>query len=154
MVQSLWETYGDWAIMLLAAMPVIELKGAIPLAIGLGYDTFTAFMLSYVGSVLPCIPILRLYALIIRYMHSHQPWDRIARWVDSRVEKHRGQIDRYGLWGLFLFVLIPAPGTGVWTGSAIAAVLRMPFLPALLAITLGNLATGLIVLFFSVQVLT
>jgi len=152
-VQSLGENYGAWGILLLAAMPVIELKGAIPLAIGLGYDVLTAFMLSYVGSILPCIPILRLYTIIISYMHGHQPWDRIARWIDSRVEKNRTRIDRYGLWGLFIFVLIPAPGTGVWTGSAIAAVLRMPFIPAMLAIILGNLAAGLIVLLFSVHVL-
>lgn len=150
----LWETLSaDLEILLLAALPIIELKGAIPVGLSLGMDLPTAFALSYIGSTLPCLPILLLYTAVLNWMRKHPPFDRFAHWISERLAKRRGQIDRYGFVGLLIFVAIPLPGTGVWTGSGIAALLELPRGRSIIAIAVGNLIAGLIITAISFPVL-
>jgi uncharacterized membrane protein len=69
---------------------------------------------------------------------------KIAAWVDERGERKKGKVDKLGLWGLYLFVALPLPGTGAWTGSAIATALKMDKKSALMVIIAGNFTACLI----------
>ena len=70
--------------------------------------------------------------------------NKVGGWLERKVEKHKGKIEKYSYWGVVLFVAIPIPGTGAWTGSLIAAVLKLDFKKSLLAATLGVLLAGAI----------
>ena len=65
-------------------------------------------------------------------------------WLENKAEKNRPKIEKYGFWGLCLFVMIPLPGTGAWTGALVASFVKMNFWKALLSITIGVLAAGVI----------
>ena len=80
-------------------------------------------------------------------------FNKIANWLDEKVEKHKGQIEKFGFWGLVAFVGIPLPGTGAWTGSLIAAMLNMDKKKTFLACTIGVLLAGVIMAIFSYGVL-
>ena len=69
--------------------------------------------------------------------------------MEAKVEKKKGQIEKYGYWGLFLFVAIPLPGTGAWTGALIAAMLDMDKKKSFLAIALGVAGAGIIMMILS-----
>ena len=75
-------------------------------------------------------------------MHRIHWTKGIAEWLEERAERSRGKIERYEFWGLLIFVAIPLPGTGAWTGSLAAAVMGMRFWKAMLAIGLGVLLAG------------
>jgi len=146
MTGSLWKTLIDeLTVVLIAALPLIELKGAIPIGMARGLSLPVSFWLSYFGSCLPAIPILLILRPVLHYL-SHTPTLMpIAGWLERKLLKHRKQIDRLGIFGLFLFVAIPLPGTGVWTGSGLSAILKMKFWPSVIAIFAGNLVAGFII---------
>lgn len=126
-------------------LPVIELRGAIPVGLMLGLEPWEAILWATLGNLLIIPPVLvGLYAA--RRWARHWPVIRpILDMVERRAEKHRSQVDRYGPWGLFLFVGVPLPLTGSWTGAAIATVVRLPWLPATLALMAGVVLAGAIV---------
>ena len=78
----------------------------------------------------------------------------IANWLDKKIEKHKGQIEKYGYWGLVLFVGIPLPGTGAWTGCLIAAVLEMDKKKSFLAALLGVFIASIIMMLLSFGILS
>ena len=86
-------------------------------------------------------------------MRSSKRLVKIANWLDNKVDKHRHQIERYGFWGLILFVGIPLPGTGAWTGCLSASVLEMDRKKALLATIIGVLMASIIMMLLSFGVL-
>ena len=146
MTGSLWKTLIDeLTVVLIAALPLIELKGAIPIGMARGLSLPVSFWLSYFGSCLPAIPILLILRLILHYLSYTPTLTPIAGWLERKLLKHRRQIDRLGIFGLFLFVAIPLPGTGVWTGSGLSAILKMKFWPSVIAIFAGNLVAGFII---------
>jgi len=146
MAGTLWKTLMDeLTVILIAALPLIELKGAIPIGLARGLSLTLSFWLSYFGSCLPCIPILLILRPVLHYL-SHTPTlSPLANWLEKRLLKHRKQIDQYGVFGLFVFVAIPLPGTGVWTGSGLSAILKMKFWPSVIAIFAGNLVAGFLI---------
>ena len=82
-------------------------------------------------------------------MRNHEHFKKIANWLDTKVEKHKGQIEKYGYLGIILFVGIPIPGTGAWTGSLIASVLEMDKKKTFLAVLVGIFLASLIMMFLS-----
>ena len=139
----------EFAVLFTAALPVIELKGAIPVGISLGLAPFHAFVLAYLGSVLPAPIILFTVRPIFNYLKKTRVFRRaVNRLMDKSLSKS-ARVKKYGAWGLFIFVAIPLPGTGVWTGSIIAALLDMRFKRACPAICLGNLVAGIIIMTLS-----
>ncbi|MCL2497830.1 MAG: small multi-drug export protein [Symbiobacteriaceae bacterium] len=126
-------------------MPIIELRGAIPVGLAKGMSLPAAFTFSYLGSCLPTLPILLLYNQVIKWLENFSLGRRFVSWMQERLTKHRDKIHRYGYIGLFIFVAIPLPGTGVWSGSALAALLNLSRWRALLAVIGGNLIAGLII---------
>lgn len=128
-------------------LPVIELRGAIPMAFALGLPWWQAYLISVLGNLLPVPFILLLINLVIKWMASSKVtfFNKIANFLLKKVEKNRERIEKYSFWGLFLFVAIPLPMTGAWTGSLVAAVVGVKPLKAFLSALLGVLLAGVIV---------
>lgn len=141
----LFDTLGkELCVFICSMIPIIELRGAIPLAAGLGLPFWFAYILSVVGNMLP-VPIILLFVrVVLDWMKKIKGLQRIAVWVEAKADKHKGKIEKFAYVGLFLFVAIPLPGTGAWTGSLIAALMKMKFWKSLFWVFLGVLSAGVI----------
>lgn len=130
---------------LISMVPVIELRGAIPVGQALGLSFWECFLISSVGNMLP-VPIILLFVrAVLGWMKGIKYLDKIALWVEKKGAKHSGEVTKYATWGLMIFVVIPLPGTGAWTGALIAALLDMRMKKALPSICAGVLVAGLFV---------
>ena len=139
------ETVGrEWCVFFCSMLPVIELRGAIPLGAGFGLPMWQSFLIAVVGNLLPVPFILLLMNWLLRVMKKIKGLCKIAVWLEEKAEKNRDKVYKYAFWGLALFVAIPLPGTGAWTGSLVAAVTRMNFWRAMLAVVIGVLVAGVI----------
>lgn len=132
-------------IFALAMVPVIELRGAIPLGAGLDLPWWVTFLTCVVGNMVPVPFILLFIRQILHWMKKIRHLDKIANWVEEKARKHSNQVTKYATWGLVLFVGIPLPGTGAWTGALIAAMLDMRLKYALPSIFFGVLIAGFLV---------
>jgi len=127
-------------------VPVIELRGAVPIAMGMGLPDFTAFALSVVGNMIPIPFILLFIVKIFDWMKTKNNFfGKVANKMVEIAEKKHVTVNRYGWIGLCILVAIPLPGTGAWTGALVAGVFRIPFWKALAAIFTGVLIAGVIV---------
>lgn len=131
--------------MLVSMVPIVELRGGVPFGTALGLPPGAALVSAIVGNMLP-IPFIIVYIRRI-FLWMRRKSDRLNRLVD-RLEKKahlKGQkVTRYKYIGLWIFVAIPLPGTGAWTGALAAAFLDMPLRKALPSIFLGVVTAGLI----------
>ncbi len=140
----------ELSIFLMAAVPVIELRGAIPAGIALGMSPWHAALVSYLGSLAPAPLILKYVRPVFERLRKTKYLRGWADRMEARsVKRGSHNLQRFGAWGLILFVAIPLPGTGVWTGSMIAGFLDIRFRWAIPAIALGNLLAALAVLILS-----
>ncbi|MGI5876211.1 MAG: COG2426 family protein [Dethiobacteria bacterium] len=136
----------ELVVMLTAAMPVIELRGAIPVGISLGLSPLHAAVLGFLGSMIPVPIILFTIRPIFNYLKGTRPFKRLVSSLTSISLHKSGKIQKYGVGGLILLVAIPFPGTGVWSGSLVAALLDMRFKWAFPAIFIGNLIAGILIM--------
>ncbi|MBU3911070.1 MAG: small multi-drug export protein [Candidatus Omnitrophica bacterium] len=133
-------------IVFLSTLPVTELRASIPIGILiLGQGVKVTFFLSIIGNILPVAPIYFLLEPVSRFFSRTPRMQRFFEWLFARAKKRAGLIERYEAIGLMLFVGIPFPGTGVWTGCLIASLLRMRFLPTFLAASAGVIIAAVIV---------
>lgn len=139
----------EWIVLLVAALPLIELRGAIPIGVALGLPPVQVLLLAIVGNLVPVPLILLLLGPVRRWANRWPLVGPLLRWAEERAWKRREQIERYGFWGLVAFVGIPLPGTGAWTGSLIAVLLEMRFWTALLANLVGVAAAGALIAILS-----
>lgn len=134
------------AVMAMAALPVAELRLAIPIAIGVyGMSPGAAFGYAVVGNMLPVPVILLLFQKGKELLGGVWPFDKILARVDAKVEAHRESFERWGPPALISFVAVPLPVTGAWTGSAAATVFQVPFLAAVGMLGAGVCCAGGIV---------
>lgn len=138
-------------VFICSMIPIIELRGAIPLGAGLGLPFWMNYLLSIVGNLLPVPIILLCIKAVLNWMKGCRVkfFNKIAGWLFAKAEKNRGKVEKYGFWGLFIFVAIPLPGTGAWTGSLVAAVIDMKFGKAMLSVVLGVMTAGVIMTLIS-----
>lgn len=139
----------ELTVMLTAALPIIELRGAIPVGISLGLSPIHAAIISFIGSVIPVPFILFGIRPIFNYLKKTRTFKKIINKLTIRSMNKSGNIQKYGVWGLLLFVAIPLPGTGVWSGSLIAALLDMRFKWAFPAILVGNVIAAILIMSIS-----
>ncbi|WP_058990220.1 COG2426 family protein [Anaerococcus rubeinfantis] len=137
------------ALLIISMLPLIELKGSIPIGLAMGFKPIDAYLYSIIGSTIPAIFILLWIMPIISYMKTKDSLKKLAGWAEKKAKKKEGNIKKYEYLGLFLFVAIPLPGTGVWMGSLIASILGLNKKKSLLTIAVGNLIAGLIIYTFS-----
>ena len=148
----LWKTlWGQILLTLLISMvPIIELRGAIPVATGAGLDWKIAILVAVIGNMIPVPFIIIFIKKIFALMRKASPkLDSVVTKLENKAFSKKDVIDKYGPWGLFIFVAIPLPGTGAWTGSLIAAMLDIPLKKAFPAVALGVVTAGIIVAFVS-----
>lgn len=140
-----------WAVFGMSILPIVELKGAIPFGFALGIPFLTVYFIALLGSCLPAPFIIFFIERIIKWMQRSKVkfFNKFSNWLMGKVEKHRGGIDKYGYLGVFIFVAIPLPGTGVWTGSLIASVLNLKPAKAIPCVILGNVVAGFLMLLLS-----
>ncbi|MFH1381215.1 MAG: small multi-drug export protein [Candidatus Omnitrophota bacterium] len=146
LTSSLLAVNKEIAVVILAALPVSELRGAIPLAIALDFSPIKAYCLAVFGNLLPVIPLLFLLEPVSKRLRHIKLFDRFFTWFFERTKRKASLIEKFEVLGLILFVAIPLPITGAWTGCAAATLFKIRFRYALLAIVLGVLIAGLIVL--------
>ena len=139
----------EFTVMLVAALPIIELRGAIPVGISLGLSPIHATLLSFIGSMIPVPFILFTIRPIFSYLKTTKTFKKLINRLTDRSISGSGRIQKYGYWGLFLFVAIPLPGTGVWSGSLAAALLDMRLKKVFPTIFLGNLVAGILIMILS-----
>lgn len=142
-------------ILICSMIPIIELRGSIPLGTALGLPFWLNFLLSVIGNLLPVPIILLCVKAVLSWMRRCRVklFNRISEWLYKKAEKNRPKIEKYGFWGLFIFVAIPLPGTGAWTGSLVAALFDFKFGKAFLSVTLGVLTAGVLITLISYGVL-
>lgn len=136
-------------VFIISLMPILELRGGLIAAALLDINPVVSYIVSIIGNILPVPFILWFINSILNWMRSSKHFSKIAKWLDEKVTKHKSQIEKYGFWGLVLFVGIPLPGTGAWTGCLIAAVLNMNKKKAFLATLLGILMASVIMMILS-----
>ncbi len=135
----------EYVVMIMAAVPIAELRGAIPLALSFGMSLQKAFWLSVLGNAIPVIPILFFLQPVSDYLSRFKPFARFFDWLFTRTRKKADTIQKYEALGLAIFVAIPLPMTGAWTGAIAASLLRMKFRYAFIGILAGILVAGIIV---------
>ena len=133
-------------VFFLATTPIGELRAAIPVAIvDLDISWPLAFIVAYAGNLLPVPFILVFLGPVSRLLSRVRLFRLILEWIFERSRRRGGIVERYGTIGLVLFVAIPLPVTGAWTGSLVAFLLGLDFWRALTAIALGVFIAGVIV---------
>ena len=139
-------------VFLIAMSPFLELRGSIPVALGV-YDlpVSAAYFISVIGNLVPVVFILLLIEPVYRYLSSRISFfERFFTWLFERTRsKHSAKFKRWEELALIILVAIPLPFTGAWTGSLCAFVFGIPFKKAFPLIALGVIMAGLIVTLFS-----
>ena len=141
-------------VFIISLMPILELRGGLIAAALLGLKPVESYIISIIGNVIPVPFILWFINRILDWMRKGKRLSKVAKWLDKKVDKHKGQIEKYGFWGMVLFVGIPLPGTGAWTGCLIAAVLEMDRKKALLAALIGIFMASIIMMIISFGLLS
>jgi len=141
-----WGIASELIVVIVATLPFIELRGALPVAINLfGMPWYWAFCLSIIGNLLPVPVLLLFFESVTKVISKVDIGKRLVNWVLERTRRPGTVIEKYGRIGLILFVAIPLPITGAWTGSIAAFLLGMKFNYAFLSILCGLIIAGAIV---------
>jgi len=136
----------ELVVLIISALPIFELRGAIPVAINLfHFPWYYALLLAVIGNMIP-VPIILLFLdAIVRFLSKIGFMERFFRWLFSRTKKRGTIVERYERIGLVLFVAIPLPFTGAWTGSLAAAIFGLKFGHSILYIFIGVLIASIVV---------
>ena len=139
----------------ISMVPVIELRGAIPFGVGMGLDPWVAMIISVIGNMVPIPFIILFIRRIFLWMRKKSPrLEALVERLEARGLAKADRIRKYELIGLYLFVAIPLPGTGAWTGALIAALLDIRLKTAIPMIALGVVTAGFIITFLTYATLS
>ncbi len=133
-------------VTILAALPISELRGAIPAAIAFGFNPLKAYCIAFIGNSLPVIPLLLLLEPVSNTLRKFPPWRRFFDWLFERTKRKATLVEKFEALGLILFVAIPLPITGAWTGCVAATLFKIRFRYAFPAIMVGVAIAGVIVI--------
>lgn len=136
---------GEYLVVIVGALPISELRGAIPLALSLGMPVSKAFWLSVLGNSIPIIPALFLLEPVSNRLRKFKIWSRFFDWLFERTKKKADTVQKYEALGLAIFVAIPLPISGAWSGVVAASLFKIRFRYAFIAIFAGVIGAGLIV---------
>lgn len=144
----MWNSVGGKILMtiVISMVPIIELRGAIPIATAHGLNFWVAIVCSIIGNLIP-VPFIIIF--IRKIFELMRKWsvklDKLVTKLEDRAQKKSDVVLKYAFWGLVVLVAIPLPGTGAWTGALVAAMLNMRLRKAFPAIALGVLIAAVIV---------
>ena len=133
-------------LMLLSMVPVIELRGAIPLGIAMDLNPVYVYISCLIGSSLVSIPVVLIFRQVIDFFRHRKYFNIVIRWVDAKIESRAKKLKAASILGLIVFVGVPLPTTGSWSGSALASILKMRIKDALFGVFIGNAIAGAVML--------
>ncbi len=138
-------------VIIISTLPIVELRGAIPVGIvSFQLSWWSAYCWAVLGNLIPVIPLLLFLGMLSRSMSRVKGFSKFFSWLFERTRRRSKIVEQYESLGLMLFVAIPLPVTGAWTGSVAAFLFGISFKRALPAITLGVLVAGVAVTLLSV----
>ena len=137
----------DWLVVFLISLcPILECRlGMFTAIVLLQMNPFVGFLISFLGNIIPIPFILLLINWIFEILKKVPGLNKIVYWLEEKTLKKRDKIDKYGIWGLLLFVAIPLPGTGGWTGALLASLLQLDKKKSFGVISIGVFIAGLII---------
>lgn len=142
---------------ILGMTPIIEIRGAVPIGVGMGLSYFEAFLIGFIGNIIPIFFIVKYIRPIFDFLGRFKIFKIIIDWATEKATRKIEESERlqnFAALGLFLFVAIPIPGTGAWVGSLIANFLNMPVKKAFLPLAIGVFVAGIIMLIATGSVVT
>ena len=144
----------DWLVVFLISLcPILECRlGMFTAIVLLQMNPFVGFLISFLGNIIPIPFILLLINWIFEILKKVPGLNKIVYWLEEKTLKKRDKIDKYGVWGLLLFVAIPLPGTGGWTGALLASLLHLDKKKSFGVIAVGVFIAGLIITILSLIV--
>lgn len=148
-IQNLQATLTDWfgypwiAVVILAMMPIVEARLAVPMAMTCGYKAWQSFFIGFLGSSLPAPLLLLVLIPFIKWLAKTRLFRKLGETVYEKFQKKSESVDKNSsdfkkMLGLFIFVAMPLPLTGVWTGCAVASIIGLKYHKALLSVVAGN----------------
>ncbi len=132
-------------LMFFSMIPVIELRGAIPLGIAMDLHPIYLYLFCLLGSTIVAIPIVLVFRQVIDYLRHRKYFNKIVRWIDNKIDGRAKKLKSASIIGLILFVGVPLPTTGSWSAAALASIFKMRIKDALMGIFIGNAMAGIIV---------
>lgn len=155
-IQEFLSAHGipDWLVVfIISLMPILECRlGMFTAIVLLGMNPFLGFVISFLGNILPIPFILLLINKIFELLKKIPYINKPIYWLEEHTLKKKDKIDKYGIWGLLLFVAIPLPGTGGWTGALLASLLHLDRKKSFGVITVGVFIAGLIITVLSLVI--
>ncbi len=136
----------ELAVFIISMFPIVELRGAIPFGVALGVDWRMVYLLSVIGNVIPAPFIILFFRPVIEYLEKTKLFGKFASKIKNRASSKVKDVNKYKMLGLCIYVAVPLPGTGAWTGAAIAALMKMRLKYALPMIVLGVLIAGILMM--------
>lgn len=140
-------------IFIISLMPILELRGGMLAATLLKVDFIRALVICVIGNVLPIPIILIFLEKVLKLLEKWKVTKKVVTWLEKKVKDKRNQIDKYGYLGLVLFVGIPLPGTGAWTGTLLAVMLGMDRKKSFICILIGVVLASIIMSIVSYGIL-
>lgn len=138
----------ELTVLLCSMIPIVELRGSIPVGwFAFDMPWWLVYLLAVIGNLIPVPFILLLIRKVLEWMERSKVrfFNRLAGWISRKADKNIDKIQKYGFWGVCLFIAIPLPMTGAWTGSLVAATIKMNFWKAFFSALLGVMIAGVIV---------
>ncbi len=144
----------DWLVVFIISLcPILECRlGMFTAIVLLQMNPFVGFLISFLGNILPIPFILLLINWLFDMLIKVPGSKKLVFWLEDKTLKKRDKIDKYGIWGLLIFVAIPLPGTGGWTGALLASLLHLDKKKSFGIISLGVFIAGLIMTILSLVV--
>jgi len=131
-------------VAIISMVPLIELRGAIPVGVALGLEPAVLYTIAVIANCIPVPFIIWLMPPVMRYLKKTKALRWFADFLERKTEKNKEAVLKYSTFGLFLFVAIPLPGTGAWSGSLIASLLDLKPKYAIPSVVCGVITAGII----------
>lgn len=148
--------YGkELIVFIISILPILELRGGLIASALLGVNPVVGYIVSIIGNVLP-VPFILLFInkIILAFSKSKIKWlKKFANWLLKKADKNKAKIEKYGYIGLLLFVGIPLPGTGAWTGCLVASILQLDRKKSFIYTFLGIIMASIIMMILSYGIL-
>lgn len=132
------------AVFLVSMIPLIELRGSVIVGTAFGLPWLNVLLLSIVGNLIPIPFILIFGKKLIAWLKKLPMLSRLTNWYEARLMSKSSTIQKFAFYGLWIFVGIPLPGTGAWSGSVIASLLDVPPKKSFAAVVCGVITAGII----------
>jgi uncharacterized membrane protein len=132
-------------VALLSALPISEVRGGIPAGYLMGLDLWKTLLVAIPSNVVAVLPVIRWFSPVATYLEGKPIIGRFVQWLLRRARRREDMVRKYGVFAVTLFIAIPLPVTGAWTGSMVAAVFGLDFWRSLVCALLGVCIASVIV---------